>query len=500
MSARSPFRFVMAVALAAVLLALGVAIGRWWAAGPEGAHDAAHTGAASASASAPAAADGRRVLYWYDPMVPQHRFDRPGKSPFMDMDLVPRYADEGEAGDTVRIDPAVAQNLGLRLATVTRGPLHTRIEATGVLGYNERDVTVVQARTEGFVERVAPLAPGDVVAAGQWLAELLVPAWVAVQQEFLAVRALGDDTLTAAARERMRLAGLPEALLREVEASGQPRTRVRITAPRRGVIEELGVREGMTVMAGQTLARLNSLDPVWLEVAVPEAQSAFVQVGQAAEVRWHADPGQVLKGRVTAVLPTLSGATRTLRVRMELPNPDGRLRPGQTAQASLVGATAGEALRVPTEAVIRTGRRAVVMRAEAEGRYRPVEVQLGAEVGDETLVLEGLAEGDRVVASGPFLIDSEASLRGVLARARGEAAGPVLHEAEATLEDLLDDEVVLDHGPFPSLNMPAMTMAFPLARPELAQGLRPGMRVKVGVRQTDRGLVVERLDILGGPR
>jgi membrane fusion protein, copper/silver efflux system len=369
-----------------------------------------------------------------------------------------------------------------------------------VLGYNERDVAVVQARTEGFVERVAPLAPGDVVVAGQWLAELLVPAWVAVQQEFLAVRELGDDTLTAAARERMRLAGLPEALLREVEASGQPRTRVRVTAPRRGVIEELGVREGMTVMAGQTLARLNGLDPVWLDVAVPEAQSAFVQVGQAAEVRWHATPGQALTGRVAAVLPALSGATRTLRVRVELPNPEGRLRPGQTAQASLVGATAGEALRVPTEAVLRTGRRAVVMRAEAEGRYRPVEVQLGAEVGDETLVLEGLAEGDRVVASGPFLIDSEASLRGVLARARGEAAGPVLHEAEATLEDLLDDEVVLDHGPFTSLNMPAMTMAFPLARPELAQGLRPGMRVKVGLRETDRGLVVERLDVLGGPR
>ncbi|MHB1144800.1 MAG: efflux RND transporter periplasmic adaptor subunit [Thiobacillus sp.] len=485
---------VLGLFVVAALLAAGVAGGLWWA--------GRHAPADDTRADAPAQ-DGRTVLYWYDPMTPQQKFDKPGKSPFMDMDLVPKYADEGGDAATVKIDPGVAQNLGVRLAVVTRAPFGTGVTATGVVGFDEREVAIVQARSGGFVERVARLAPNDVIGAGAFIAELLVPEWAAVQQEYLALKALGDASLEGAARERMRLAGMPEGLIREIAATGKVRNRIAITAPRGGVIQELDVRPGMTVMAGQTLARINGIGTVWLDVAVPEARAGAVRTGQTAEARFAAFPGEAVQGRVTALLPALDDAARTLRVRVELPNREGRLRPGLTAQVSLRGAVGESALRVPTEAVIRTGRRALVIVAEAEGRYRPVEVVLGPESGQDIVILSGLDEGQKVVASGQFLIDSEASLQGIIARASGSSAAtaPVaLHEADGVIDAISAEYVTLTHGPFKTLAMPGMTMEFPLARPELAKGLKAGDRVRVGARETDDGLLIEKLDKTGGAK
>jgi len=437
-------------------------------------------------------------------MVPTQKFDKPGKSPFMDMQLVPKYADEGGDASTVTIDPGVAQNLGVRLATVTRAPLDLNVVATGIVNFNERDIAVVQARTGGFVERVARLAPNDVVGSGTFIAELLMPEWAALQQEYLALKAVGDAPLEAAARERMRLGGMPESLIREVAETGKVRNRISITTPRAGVIQTLDVRPGMTLMAGQTMARVNGISTVWLDVSVPEAQAGAVLIGQSAEAKFAAFPGKPVKGRVTALLPTLNDAARALRVRVELPNKDGRLRPGLTAQVSLKGAVGESALLVPTEVVIRTGRRALVIVAEAEGRYRPVDVVLGPESGADTVIESGLDEGQKIVASGQFLIDSEASLQGIVASPSGpdEAlpAAVALHEADAVIKGLSGTSVTLAHGPFKTLSMPGMTMEFPLANPELGQGLKVGDRVRVGVRETDDGLLVEKLDKTGGAK
>jgi len=480
---------VLGLFVAAALLAAGVAAGLWWA--------ARHAPAAHPPAAA--AQDGRTVLYWYDPMVPMHRFDKPGRSPFMDMDLVPRYADEGGDTATVRIDPGVAQNLGVRLAVVTRAPFGIDVQASGIVGFNEREVAIVQARSGGFVERVASLAPNDVIRSGAFIAELLVPEWSAVQHEYLALKALGDAPLEAAAQERMRLAGMPESLIREIAASGQIRNRVAITAPRAGVIRELDVRPGMTLMAGQTLVSINGIGTVWLEVAVPQAQAGAVRVGQAAEAHFSAFPGEPVQGRVTALLPALDDAARTLRVRVELPNKNARLRPGLTARVSLRGHAVESALRVPTEAVIRTGRRALVIVAQAEGRYQPVEVVLGPESGNDTVILSGLEEGQKVVASGQFMIDSEASLLGITARLQGAPAAPAaLHEADGVIDEISASAVMLTHGPFKTLAMPGMTMEFELANPQLAQGLKVGDRVRIGVRETDSGLLIERITKIGG--
>ncbi|HXU99472.1 MAG TPA: efflux RND transporter periplasmic adaptor subunit [Caulobacteraceae bacterium] len=375
-------------------------------------------------APASAATAGRHALYWYDPMKPEQHFDKPGKSPFMDMQLVPRYADEGGAASSgVAIDPRTLQNLGVRLASVQRGDFARTLDATGTLDFNQRDVAIVQARAAGFVQRVYARAPGDVVRAGAPIADLLVPTWGGAQAEYLAVRANGDATLQAAARQRLRLLGMSESLIDQVARSGRSRGVVTVTTPAGGAIQTLDVRRGMSVGMGQTLAQVAGLSTVWLNAAVPEALAGQVRSGEGARAELAAFPGQTFTGRVTAILPTAQADSRTLTVRVELPNRDGRLRPGMFATVHLTGAP-DSALFVPSEAVIRTGVRALVMLAGDGGRFQPVEVRLGREDGDRTEILAGLVEGQKVVASGQFLIDSEASLAGLQVRPLGAAAGP----------------------------------------------------------------------------
>ncbi|MGL6109844.1 MAG: efflux RND transporter periplasmic adaptor subunit [Rubrivivax sp.] len=470
-----------------VLLGLGGLAG-WglsqWRTSHAPAADTAQSQAAAAQASAPAGE--RKVLYWYDPMVPTQRFDKPGKSPFMDMQLVPRHADEGEAagqGGTLAVSTQAQQALGLRLATVDTRKIGATIEAVGTVMLNDRDVSIVQARSAGFVERVYARASGDVIAAGAPLVDVLSPEWLGAQQEYLAVKATGDAALTQAARSRLVLLGMPDALIERAERSGQAVALHTITAPAGGVITELMVRQGMTVAPGMTLARINGLGTVWLEAALPEALAASIQPGQAVEARFAALPGELIKGKVAAVLPEANRDTRTLRVRIELPNPGQRLKAGLFAQVSLSGPTR-QALVVPAEAVIRTGKRALVYVAEPPGRYRPVEIEIGEQVDETIVVRGGLVAGQQVVASGQFLVDSEASLQGVLARGvPAQAAGPAALPAAAvyrttgTVVAIEPDSLTLEHAPVPALKWPAMTMPFKLAAPALAKGLAKGQSV-----------------------
>ena len=423
--------------------------------------DAAMATSPAASASAPAAE--RKVLYWYDPMVPGQKFDKPGKSPFMDMQLVPRYADEGEPAAEGSNEPGLSvstqaqQALGLRLVTVTRQALGAAVEAVGTVQLNERDIAIVQARTAGFVERVYARAPGDVIAAGAPLVDVFNPEWQGAQQEYLAIKSTGDAALAQAARQRLALLGMPAALVERMERTGQPVAVQTITAPTGGVISELMVRNGMTVGAGMTLARINGLGTVWLEAALPEAQAASVSPGQAVEARFPSLPGEVVKGKVAAILPETNRESRTLRLRIELPNPGQRLRAGLFAQVSLRGA-ARDALVLPAEAVIRTGKRALVYLSEQPGRFRPVEVEIGEQVGDQIVVRSGLTAGQQVVASGQFLLDSEASLQGVLARS---AAAPAAAEANVAA--------------MPGMATPASAAAMATPAAPAASGAAPAM-------------------------
>ena len=359
-----------------------------------------------------------KPLYWYDPMVPGQHFDKPGKSPFMDMQLVARYPEAapapagGAMAAGVRIDPAAAQNLGLRLATVERGVFGETIDATGVIEFNQRQLAVVQARAPGFVQRVYGHAPGDVIGAGAPIADILVPSWGGAEAEYLAVRRTGDAVLAEAARQRLRLLGIPDGVIAAVAKDGRSRSVITVSSPIGGAIQTLDVRQGMTVNMGQTLAQVSGLGTVWLNASVPEAESGRLRTGSLARAELAAFPGETLAGRISAILPNAQTESRTTTLRIELANPGGRLRPGMFATVHLSGA-GRSALFVPSEAVIRTGARVLVMVAQAGGRYQPVEVGIGADSGGRTEVLAGLVEGQKVVASGQFLIDSEADLGGI---------------------------------------------------------------------------------------
>jgi Cu(I)/Ag(I) efflux system membrane fusion protein len=361
---------------------------------------------------------GKRILYWQDPMMPEQRFNHPGKSPFMDMALVP-VVEGGTDEGVVAISPRLQQNLGVRLADVTRGRLKSEITASATVVYDERDVALVQARANGFVERLRVRATQDTVHQGEALADLYVPDWVAAQVEYIAVRDLrspGAADLAEGARQRLRLAGMPEDLIRKLEKTGTPQSRFTLTAPISGIVTELTAREGMTVAMGSPLFRINGLSKVWVNAEVPESLEQDVHAGDRVTARTAALPGEVFDGTISTVLPSVNLATRTLTARVALPNPKLKLLPGMFMTVQFAPAAASDVLVVPSDAVIETGTRRVVMVSEGEGRFRPVNVETGTQSGGQTEIRSGLALGQKVVVSGQFLVDSEASLKATEAR------------------------------------------------------------------------------------
>ena len=417
-------------------------------------------------------ATGRKILYYHDPMVPGNKFDKPAKSPFMDMMLVPVYGgDEADQGK-VSVSPRVQQNLGVRTALVTEGALSPQIAAVGSIVWNERDQVIVQARAAAYVERLHVRATLDRVVKGQPLAELYVPDWIAAQEEFLSVRRMqGTDlqALVEGARQRMRLVGMSEAQIVLVEQTARTHPRTVLEAPMSGILSELGAREGMTVAAGATLFRIQGTGTVWAEAQVPESQVALLRPGARVQVTSPAAPGATFDGRVQALLPGVDAITRTLKARLELANPGGRLVPGMYVEMQFTDKRVGKVLLIPTEAVVQTGRRVVVILAEDNGRFRPVDVEIGSESGGLTEVRRGLQTGQRVVVSSQFLIDSEASLKGVEARLNGEpkpaaANKAPSHAGEARIEALGRDTVTLSHRPIASLKWGEMTMDFKLPK------------------------------------
>ncbi len=430
-------------------------------------------------------ATGQKILYYHDPMVPGNKFEQPGRSPFMDMMLVPVYADGGSDGSNVTVSPRIQQNLGMRTAPVVIGTVSPQVTAVGSIAFNERDQAIVQARATGYVERLQVRATLDHVAKGQALAELYVPEWIAAQEEFLSVRRMrGTDlaSLVDGARQRMRQVGMNDAQIALVEASGRTQPRVTLAAPIGGVVTELMAREGMTVMAGATLFRINGLATVWANAEVPESQAALVRPGTKVLAKSPAVPGTVFEGRVQAIVPEVNAVTRTLKARVELANPGARLVPGMFVQVLFTDMRADKALLVPTEAIVQTGKRTVVILAEDNGRFRPVEVETGVESGGQTEIKRGLQAGQRVVVSSQFLIDSEASLKGVEARlndAPKPAAGNIArrHEGEARIEHIGRDAITLSHGPIASLQWGPMTMDFKLPPRGLPAGLAAGGNV-----------------------
>ena len=362
------------------------------------------------------AADDREILYWVAPMDPNFRRDEPGTSP-MGMDLVPVYADEvANQPGVVSIDPTMVANLGVRTAAAERGSLPRRIETVGYVGYDEDTLEHVHSRVDGWIENLAATAAGDPVSKGQLLFELYSPTLVNAQQEFLAALASNNVSLVSASRDRLRALGISKPDIDRLERGRKVSQRIRVYAESDGVIAQLGVREGMFVTPATEIMSIAGLDKVWVLAEVFERQAAWVEADRPATVELDYLPGLMLEGTVDYVNPELNPETRTLTVRLRFENSGARLLPNMFARVVIDGSPVNNIVHVPREAVVRGGRSSRVVVDLGDGLFESREVLVGIESGDRVAIRRGLQEGERVVVSAQFLIDSESNIKVALER------------------------------------------------------------------------------------
>ena len=500
-------RAVLTVFAGAALLAAGYFAGTRHAATPAAA-------ASTVTASSGEKIDpktGRKVLYWHDPMVPNQHFDKPGKSPFMNMQLEPVYADDGGGSSGIKIDPGLQQNLGIRYATVRRQETTGGFDAVGTTQFDESRSDVVQSRVTGYIDRLYASAPMQRIAKGAPIASLFVPDWLAPQEEYLALKRGGmDASLLEASRARMRAMSIPDGIIASLDRTGRAQTHVVLTSPEAGVVSELNVRDGAMFAPGQTLAKIAGLSKLWLIVEIPEALALSVQPGMTVDATFAGDPAQHFAGRIREILPGISTTSRTLQARLEIDNASLKLTPGMLMRVRVAGQKAVSRLLVPSEAVITTGKRSVVIVKNGDGRLQPATVTVGNDIGSETEVLSGLNDGDTVVASGQFLIDSESSLKSVLPRLEGgsgasataPASAPVAtaqtYETTGKVEKVTAADITFSHQTVPALGWGAMTMAFNKPAPSAFPDIKAGQMVHFVFKQSDEGYQLTKVEPVGG--
>jgi Cu(I)/Ag(I) efflux system membrane fusion protein len=481
---------IVFVSLLLLAVAVGIGIGRWLPSADDGMDMVQDSG-------------GREILYWRAPMDPNFRSDRPGKSP-MGMDLVPVFADEAvdDAG-LVSIDPRVVSNLGVRTAPVERSVLSRRIETVGYVGYDEETLQQINTRVDGWIEHLPVTAAGDPVRRGQVLFELYSPTLVNAQQEHVAAMRSSNDALHAASLERLRALGMTAAEIDRLHEERTVEQRIRVFAEKDGVVANLGVREGEFVTPATNVMSIAEIDRVWVLAEVFEREAAWVAQGQRAEVTLDYLPGERWSGTVDYVYPELDSRTRTLQVRLRIGNATEVLRPNMFARVEIFATETRPVLHVPRAAVIRGGNVNRVVLALGDGQFRAQPVELGIEAGDRIEIRSGVADGDVIVTSGQFLIDSESNIDTALARMdpgmqipmTAEAATVVRATAMAIVReiDAAERSLMLEHEPIEAWSWPAMTMAFEVDEAVSLEGIETGESVEIEIEARGTSYVVTRL-------
>jgi Cu(I)/Ag(I) efflux system membrane fusion protein len=372
-------------------------------------------------------------LYWVAPMDANYRRDKPGKSP-MGMDLIPVYANTsaGASDGLVQISPAVVNNLGVRLATVERKPLAAEVHTVGYVQYNQDTLVHIHPRVEGWIEKLYVKSAGDPVSKNQPLYELYSPELVNAQEELLLALQRDNQTLVRAATERLKALQLSDATIKELRRSGKVKSTTTFYAPQQGVVDNLEVREGFYVKPGINLMSIGALDEVWVEAEVFERQASLIDVQAPVTMTLDYMPGRTWHGKVDYIYPTLDPVTRTLRLRLRFDNPDFELKPNMFAQITILSNSQQDTLIVPREAVIRTGSSDRVVLALGDGKFHSTPVRIGRVSHTQTEILDGLVEGQRVVSSAQFLLDSESSKTADLQRLDSDpSASSTLPAAQA---------------------------------------------------------------------
>ena len=431
--------------IAVIGLVAAAAAGGWWA--------GARTTPSSPAPSSRAAGDGpcpggAEPLYWKAPMDPTYVRDEPGKSP-MGMDLVPVCPGEGAVvgGGGVQIEPGLVQNMGVRIAPVARRDLSRKVRAVGRVAYDERRVDHVHTKIQGWIEKLYVEYEGEMVKRGQPMLEIYSPQLVSTQEELLLAARYRDSTresrfedvsrggedLFVATRRRLELWDVSERDIQRLLETRQVRKNLTLYAPGPGVVVDLAVRKGMVVDPNTRLYTIADLSHVWIYADVYEYELPWIAEGQRGVAELSYLPGKSFEGEVTYVYPSLDPKTRTARVRLELPNPGIILKPNMFANVTIETATLEDVIAAPEEAIIRSGQRTLAIVAAGEGRFSPREVSLGIDSGDGWVeVRDGLVEGERVVTSGQFLIDSESKLQEAVQKMLSAKSEPdAKHEGHA---------------------------------------------------------------------
>ena len=359
------------------------------------------------------------------PMHPQIIRDQEGTCPICGMDLVAKQIKSGsDPHPEVTVNPGVQQNLGVRIAKVETRTLWRYIHTVGSIQFDETLLAHIHPRAEGWLEKLAVRSVGEKVKKGQTLGHLYSPDILSAQVDFLIAlkqsSTRGSNIKVEKARNLLRLLDVPERVIRSIEKRGETRNTVPIISPINGVVTNMLVREGMFISPGTRAYSIADISRVWVQVDVFEHQIAWLEAGQTAEMKVPAYPGKLWQGKVDYIYPELEAMTRTLKVRLVFDNPDGLLKPNMFADVEVFGGPRRGVLAVPEEAVIETGERQAVVRALGEGRFKPTDVVTGHRQGGWVEIINGLEEGDEVVTSGQFLIDSESSLQASFNRIGGE--------------------------------------------------------------------------------
>ncbi|MBC8187889.1 MAG: efflux RND transporter periplasmic adaptor subunit [Proteobacteria bacterium] len=425
-----------------VVLPLAVT-GGWWGrtllSNPDGAGDMP----TMAHADGPCP-NGTAALYWKAPMDPNYVRDEPGLSP-MGMELVPHCPTPGGGADAVEgqvlIDSATVQNIGVRTMKVERGDLARSIRAVGRVAYDERRVVHVHTKVQGWVEKLLIDFVGQKVERGEPLLEIYSPELVATQEELLLAARYREDTeaspfddvrgggesLLETTKRRLALWDIPERDIERLIETGDVQRTLTLYAPAEGVVTRLGVRSGMEVQPNSNLYTIADLSRVWVLANVYEYELPWLEVGQTSSVELSYLPSGPMEGQLTYIAPFLDPNTRTAEVRLELDNSAGLLKPEMFGNMVIEAAPRPNVLAIPTEAVIRSGRRTIAVVSLGEGRFEPRDVELGLDSGDGWHeVRSGLDDGDEIVVSSQFLIDSESNLREAMKKllAAGQTAPP----------------------------------------------------------------------------
>ncbi|MFZ7126845.1 MAG: efflux RND transporter periplasmic adaptor subunit [Desulfobacterales bacterium] len=404
---------------------------------------------------------GKKIKYWVAPMDPTYIREEPGKSP-MGMDLVPVYEEEGdekEPASTIRIDPVTIQNMGIRTERVQMGRPVKTIRTFGNVIYDETRIYAVNTKFNGWIEKLYVDFEGESVGKGQPLFDIYSPDLVTAQEEYILAmeqfRSLGESgfeqvresarRLLDAARTRLRYWDVSPSQIRRLETTGRAHKTVTVFSPAAGVVTKKNAFEGHYVKAGEHQYEIADLSTVWVDVDIYEYELPWVEKGMPAEMALAYIPGKRFKGRVLFIYPYLNAKTRTATLRLEFPNPEDVLKPDMYANVYLRSEIEERSLLIPQEAVIDSGVRKVVFVTRGQGKFEPREVELGLEVNDGLYqVLGGLSEGDEIVVSAQFMLDSESRLREAIQKMLEVRSSPPKSEAEdldmsgLTMEDDLD--------------------------------------------------------------